>query len=83
MAELCSPLPLGFLPERGSIPAAGQQPASVVGLSPTAPAWRTEVGDPGLVRAHGDKRLSQDILRDRQGVRRIRGGCKPADLLTT
>ena len=30
VAELCSPLPLGFLPERGSIPAAGRQgPKSV------------------------------------------------------
>jgi len=32
------------MPERGSIPDAGQQPAGVVGLSPTAPAWRTDVG---------------------------------------
>jgi hypothetical protein len=32
------------MPEQGSIPDAGQQPAGVVGLSPTAPAWRTDVG---------------------------------------
>jgi hypothetical protein len=32
------------MPEQGSIPDAGQQPAGVVGFSPTAPAWRTDVG---------------------------------------
>jgi hypothetical protein len=60
MAELCSPLPLGFLPERGSIPAAGQQPASVVGLSPTAPAWRTNIGGPDLIGTC-DREVAQEI----------------------
>jgi hypothetical protein len=32
------------MPEQGSIPDAGQQPAGVVGLSPIVPAWRTDVG---------------------------------------
>lgn len=38
------------MPEQGSIPDAGQQPAGVVGLSPTAPAWRTDVGCLDLIR---------------------------------
>ena len=36
--------------EQGSIPDAGQQPAGVVGLSPIAPAWRTDVGCLDLIR---------------------------------
>jgi hypothetical protein len=42
-----------------------------------------DIGDPGLVRARGDKRLGQDILRHRQHVRRIRRGREPAHLLAT
>ena len=48
-AELCSPLLLGISPGQGSIPAAGWQPACVVGIYPTAPAWRTDIRAPDLV----------------------------------
>jgi hypothetical protein len=66
MAELCSPLPLGFLPKRGSSSAAGRQPASVVGRSPTTLAWRTNIRRPDVIGAD-DRQAAQEIRVDLVG----------------
>ncbi len=76
VAELCSPLPLGFLPERGSIPAAGRQPAGVIGLSPTAPAWRTDIGRPDMVGLR-DPQVAQEIGLDSKGRKPASNGGSP------
>jgi len=54
------------MPEQGSIPDAGQQPAGVVGLSPIVPAWRTDVGC--LVRVAAVPRTPENPVKPARGL---------------
>lgn len=55
------------------MPAAGRQPAGVVGLSPTAPAWRTHLRHPDVMGTD-DIQITQLVGRDHMRRMPFTGG---------